>query len=203
MFKRALQGFCVLVLFITLLSSFRQLHAQSLSSDIVLYTADASLKVGAWNRVTDASAAGGAFLLNPDAGAAKAATPLSAPQSYFEMTFSAQAGKAYRFWTRSKAQLNSPYNDSFFVQFSGSVTSTGSPVFRIGTSDATSVNQEDCLGCGIQGWGWQDNGWGIGVLGPVIYFPRRIRWHRPNRAVSCDLPDIVAGSAEKRWRYLT
>ena len=119
MFKRVLQGFCVLVLFITLFSSFRQLHGQSLSSDIVLYTADASLKVGAWNRVTDASAAGGAFLLNPDAGAAKAATPLAAPPSYFEMTFSAEAGKAYRLWTRSKAQADSPYNDSFSCNSQG------------------------------------------------------------------------------------
>ncbi|MBI3652029.1 MAG: hypothetical protein HY231_13495 [Acidobacteria bacterium] len=32
------------------------------------------------------------------------------------------------------------------------------------------VNLEDCAGCGLSGWGWQDNGWGVGVLGPVIYF---------------------------------
>ena len=29
---------------------------------------------------------------------------------------------------------------------------------------------EDCNGCGVSGWGWQDNGYGIGVLGPVMYF---------------------------------
>jgi hypothetical protein len=33
------------------------------------------------------------------------------------------------------------------------------------------VNLEDCSGCGVRGWGWQDNGWGVGVLGPVISFP--------------------------------
>jgi hypothetical protein len=22
----------------------------------------------------------------------------------------------------------------------------------------------------LSGWGWQDNGWGVGVLGPLIYF---------------------------------
>jgi len=27
-----------------------------------------------------------------------------------------------------------------------------------------------CGGCGSSGWGWQDNGWGIDVLGPVVYF---------------------------------
>jgi hypothetical protein len=32
------------------------------------------------------------------------------------------------------------------------------------------MNLEDCGGCGLSGWGWQDNGWGVGVLGPVIYF---------------------------------
>jgi endonuclease/exonuclease/phosphatase family metal-dependent hydrolase len=29
---------------------------------------------------------------------------------------------------------------------------------------------EDCSGCGLSGWRWQDNGWGSGVLGPKIYF---------------------------------
>jgi hypothetical protein len=32
------------------------------------------------------------------------------------------------------------------------------------------VNLEDCSGCGLSGWGWQDNGWGVGVLGPEIFF---------------------------------
>lgn len=161
---------CALILFTALQGSFSHLHAQSPSGDIVLYTTEAPVRVGAWSQVSDASAAGGSYLLNPNAGAAKVAAPLASPSSYFEITFSAQAGKAYRLWTRSKAQANSPYNDSFFMQFSGSVTSTGSPIFRIGTSDGTSVNLEDWLYLGIQGWGWQDNGWGIGALGPVIFF---------------------------------
>ena len=29
---------------------------------------------------------------------------------------------------------------------------------------------EDCLNCGVSGWGWQDNGYGAGVMGPDIYF---------------------------------
>ena len=32
------------------------------------------------------------------------------------------------------------------------------------------MNLEDCSGCGLQGWGWQDNGWGVGVMGPLIKF---------------------------------
>jgi endonuclease/exonuclease/phosphatase family metal-dependent hydrolase len=57
-----------------------------------------------------------------------------------------------------------------FVQFSGSVTTSGSATYRIGTTSATEVNIEECNGCGLSGWQWQDNGWGTGVLGPRIYF---------------------------------
>ena len=32
------------------------------------------------------------------------------------------------------------------------------------------MNLEDCSDCGISGWKWQDNGYGAGVLGPVIRF---------------------------------
>jgi IPT/TIG domain-containing protein len=86
------------------------------------------------------------------------------------LTFNATAGIPYRLWIRGKADVDSPYNDSVFVQFSGSVDSSGAPTFRISTTDATTVNLEDCLSCGLQGWGWQDNGWGAGVFGPLIYF---------------------------------
>jgi endonuclease/exonuclease/phosphatase family metal-dependent hydrolase len=57
-----------------------------------------------------------------------------------------------------------------FVQFSASTTATGSAIYRIGTTAAAEVNLEDCSGCGLNGWQWQDNGWGTGVLGPEIYF---------------------------------
>jgi hypothetical protein len=43
-------------------------------------------------------------------------------------------------------------------------------VYRIGTTSATKYTLEDCSGCGLSGWGWQDNGYGAGVLGPPIYF---------------------------------
>ena len=69
-----------------------------------------------------------------------------------------------------RAQNNDWANDSVFVQFSGSVDTSSNPVYRIGTASAAEVNLEDCKGCGIAGWGWQDNGWGVNVLGPAIYF---------------------------------
>jgi hypothetical protein len=139
-------------------------------NDIVLYAFEAPVKTGVWQIMSDPTAAGGLRLWNPDAGAAKLANPLTNPGSYFEMTFTAQGGIPYRLWARSKADNNSPYNDSFFVQFSGSVTAAGVPIYRIGTTTGTTINLEDCSGCGLSGWGWQDNGWGAGVMGELIYF---------------------------------
>jgi hypothetical protein len=140
------------------------------AGEIVLYASGAPVKVGAWVVSTDASAAAGTCLLNPDAGAPKVNAPLASPSDYFEMSFSAEAGKAYHLWVRGKAQFDSPYNDSVLIQFSDSVDSGGSAIYRTGTSSATAMNLEDCSGCGLQGWGWQDNGWGVGVMGPHIFF---------------------------------
>jgi hypothetical protein len=97
-------------------------------------------------------------------------SPIRPTTFYFEMTFNAQAGVDYRLWIRSKAQSDFWGNDSVFIQFSDSVNSSGAAVFRIGTTNAAEMNLEDCSGCGISGWGWQDNGWGVGVFGPLIRF---------------------------------
>ena len=156
--------------FVSFISAFIFLaFVQSASAqEVVLYASQAPVKVGSWTTAADSTAAGSFRLANPDAGAAKVVTALAAPSSYFELSFYANAGQAYHLWLRGKAQGDSPYNDSVHVQFSGSVTSTGSAIYRIGTNSSTEVNLEDCLGCGDQNWGWQDNGWGI--LGPDIYF---------------------------------
>jgi len=80
------------------------------------------------------------------------------------------AGQAYRLWIRGKAEKDSWQNDSTFVQFSGSLDATGAPAFRIGTTAATVVSIEESSGAGLSGWGWQDNGYGVNVFGPAIYF---------------------------------
>src|SRR5215208_2908879 len=134
---------------------------------VVLYASQAPVKVGNWSVVGD-NAAGGYRLANSDQGAAKIVTAGTIPTSFVELSFYANAGQPYRLWIRGKAQDDSPYNDSVHVQFSGSVTSSGSAIYRIGTSSSTEINLEDCSGCGVQNWGWQDNGWG--GLGPAIYF---------------------------------
>jgi PKD repeat protein len=137
---------------------------------VVLYASEATVRVGNWQVVNDASAAGGARMWNPDFGASKVNTASATPVSYFEMTFNAQANTAYHLWMRGKAQNDSPYNDSVHVQFSDSVTASGASVFRIGTTDSTVINLEEDLNYGVKNWGWQDNGWGVGVMGPNLYF---------------------------------
>ena len=128
------------------------------------------MRVGAWNVVADLSAALGARLQNADAGVPKVTSPAINPPHYFEMQFTADAGVPYRLWIRSKALNDFWANDSVWVQFSDSVNSSNTPVFRIGTTSGTEINLEDCSGCGLANWGWQDNGWGVGVLGPQIFF---------------------------------
>ncbi len=76
------------------------------------------------------------------------------------------------------------------MQFSGTVDAQGTPTYRIGTTASTTFMLESCTGCGVAGWGWEDNGWGAGVLGPVIYFattgPQRIRVQNREDGLSFD-----------------
>ena len=159
-------------------------------ADIVLQAASATALAGAWRRTPDASAATGIRLWHPDAGAAKVTTASGAPANYFDLPFDAVGGQPYRLWIRAAAQNNAWSNDSVFVQFSGSVTAAGAPAWRIGTTSATEVNLEDCSGCGLSGWGWQDNGYGAGVLGPLVYFaadgPQTVRVQTREDGVSID-----------------
>jgi phosphatidylserine/phosphatidylglycerophosphate/cardiolipin synthase-like enzyme len=158
--------------------------------DIILYASGATARAGNWRVVSDGSAAGGAAMQHPDAGAAKVTSASSNPSHYFEVQFDAEAGRGYRLWMRGKAASNLWSNDSVFVQFAGSVTSGGSATWRIGTTSATEYNLEDCGGCGLSGWGWQDNGWGIGVMGPLVYFattgPQRMRIQTREDGLSID-----------------
>jgi hypothetical protein len=105
-----------------------------------------------------------------DAGAAKVTTAAASPTNYVEFAFQADAGKRYHLWIRGRAEKDDWANDSVFVQFSGSVDSSGAAVARIGSTSAYAVNLEDDVNVGESGWGWQDNGYGAGVMGPAITF---------------------------------
>ena len=140
------------------------------AGDIVLHAHRATVMSGAWSLVGDATAAAGLRLANPNAGKPKLATPFASPVDYFELTFTPQAGRAYRLWIRAKAEDNAWTNDSVFVQFSSSQTAGGSGAYRIGTTSATTYSLEEASGAGVSGWGWQDNGYGYSVLGEALYF---------------------------------
>ncbi len=158
--------------------------------EIVLYAKNARVIAGSWQVVPDPQAAGGARLWSPDAAAPKVTSAVAAPVNYFEMVFDAQAGRAYRLWVRGRADRDSWRNDSVYAQFSRSVDAAGNPSMRIGTTAATWLSIENCLGCGVQGWGWQDNGYGDGILGPLVYFPtsgpQTIRFQQREDGISID-----------------
>jgi len=135
---------------------------------VVLHAWKAPIVSGLWQAVADDAAAGAARLWHPDAGASRLSLS-SQPIHYFELTFTAEAGRAYRLWLRGKAENNSRLNDSVFVQFSNSVNVNGSAIYRIGSTSAAVVTLENCDGCGLSEWGWQDTGAGA-TLGPLIYF---------------------------------
>ena len=148
---------------------------------------------GAWRVEADATAAGGKRIRHPDAGAAKVTTARSAsPAHYFELTFNARGRRAVppldsrqggqqllgeRFRLRAVLRQRDHHRRI---------------TIRIGTSSAATVNIEDCSGCGVSGWGWQDNGYGAGVLGPEIYFATsgaQTHPHPDARGRSGDRPD--------------
>ena len=160
------------------------------TGEIVLYAKNAAVVAGNWQLVADGQAAGGARMWNPDAAAPKLPMPLAAPANYFELTFNAEAGRGYRVWIRGRADRDYWGNDSVYVQFNGSVTATGAAVYRMGTADGPWLGIEDCSGCGLSGWGWNDNAYGTGALGPLVYFanagPQRIRVQQREDGISID-----------------
>lgn len=138
--------------------------------EIVMHARNATSITGSWQLAADTTAAGGQAVVQPNLGVPKVSPALATPANYFELTFDVVAGQPYRLWLRMKAERNYYGNDSVHVQFSGAVDQAGRPVARIDTTESTVVVLEDCSGCVISGWGWQDNGYGTNVLGPLLYF---------------------------------
>jgi hypothetical protein len=136
--------------------------------EAVLDSSDMTVVGSRWQKISDSTAAGGGAVLNRDLQEAKLTTPLAAPASYVEAAFRAAAGIPYRVWIRMRAENDSWANDSIFVQFSGSLTSGGTSLYRIGTTSALGVVLEEGNGAGVSGWGWSDSGYG--TLGAPVYF---------------------------------
>lgn len=136
------------------------------TDEIVLHTTSASTVGDEWRLVEDASAASGVRLQERNDGTGKRMQAVANPTDFAEFSFTAEAGRGYRLWIRGTGRDYA--SDSVFVQFSGSVSETGEPVYRIGTTDATMYSVVGCDSCQRSGWGWQDNGWN--GLGSLIYF---------------------------------
>ena len=103
---------------------------------------------------------------------------------------------------RGKATANHWANDSVYVQFDRSVDQAAVPRFRIGTTSAATYTLEDCSGCGVSGWGWEDDGWGArNANGMLLRFPdggyQTIRIQIREDGVSFDQIVLSAG------QYLT
>lgn len=126
------------------------------AADVVLYAADIPTIVGNWARVGTGDGAGGMALASADMGWSQADVPLPSPSHYVEATFTADGNVPYHVWLRLRATANSKFNESVWIQFSQALDPSGSPVFGIGSSSALLVNLENCSGCGVAGWGWQD-----------------------------------------------
>ncbi len=157
---------------------------------------------GAWQSVDDGTAAGERRLWYPNANAPKVVAPAATPAAYVDYYFTPDPTQTYKLWVREKAQNNSPYNDSVWLQFSGAATVSGQPAYRIGTTSGLAINLEECAGCGLSGWGWEDDGWGaVNRNGVLLRFPsggmQRVRVQVREDGVSVD--QIVL-SAKK---YLT
>jgi hypothetical protein len=173
------------------------------TKEIVLYGAFNAEPFGsAWTTAADGSAAGGARLYNRNAGAAKVTTPLANPASFATFSFIADPTQTYKLWIRLKADGDNFANDSVWVQFTGSTTAAGVPAYRIGSTSGLEVNLEECSGCGLAGWGWEDDGWGaVNRNGTTLRFPdggnQVIRIQQREDGVSIDQ---VVLSSEK---YLT
>jgi hypothetical protein len=131
--------------------------AAATSAEVVIYASDlaAAALHGSWTKANDTTAAAGVMASTPDAGWASTSVPLAQPTDYLDVTFNAQAGTPYTLWLRLQAGANSKYNESVWVQFSDALVN-GAAAYPMNSTSALMVNLENCSGCGVTGWGWQN-----------------------------------------------
>jgi len=152
-----------------MLVAFGLRQTSAASNDIVLYASDVSFISGLWSRAPSTSGAGGQKMTTPDAGWATTAAPLAAPTNYFEVSFDAPAATTYQVWLRLRAAADSKWNESVWLQFNDALDAANAPLWPIGSTSALLVNLEDCIGCGVSSWGWQDNASWTGQLARVRF----------------------------------
>jgi len=149
---------CACVCLVMLIAATAVVHVNVASDDIVLYASDITTLQGNWAKTSSSTSPGGETLSSADAGWSSD-TPLASPSDYIEATFLASAATPYHIWLRLRAAADSKSNDAVYVQFADAIDAGGGPMYRIGTTSALTVNLENCSGCGVSGWGWQDRGY--------------------------------------------
>ena len=160
----------------------------------------AAIRGTEWVRTSQADAAGGAMILNPDRDVAKRATPLASPASYVEFTVNAAAGVPYYFWLRMRASNNAYSNDSLYVQFNGAVNAQGAALARIGTTNALPMILEAGDDAGVSGWGWSDSAWGA-TAAPVYFAQSGLQTIRiQQREAGVGWDQLILSSAAKTTR---
>jgi PKD repeat protein len=157
------------------------------TADIVLTSRDVTVVRGRWAKKADSSAAGGELMQNTDAGWWSTDSALASPKDYFEAVFRPAPQTNYRVWLRLRA--SSRANDSVWVQFTGGTDRNGAPLWRTGTTNALAVVLENCSGCGVQGWGWQEKAYWVSSV-PLVRFegsgPQTIRVQAREDGVQID-----------------
>jgi hypothetical protein len=167
------------------------------SQEILLEANDAVLLDGL-SVVADTTAWGGKKISSENTGRQWPNTPPppnTAPYAMFDVNVP-ETGD-YRLWIRLKGQDNSKFNESVWVQFSDA-TRNGSPIYQYGSGSGLLVNLEDCSGCGIQDWGWQDNAWWLNQSSIVTLSQGTHRLYVTIREDGVEFDQIVLSPA----RYL-
>ncbi len=153
-----------------------------------------------WRTVYDPTSPVGGRLYYPNLGGPKSTAPEAAPAAYADLYVNADPTQTYKLWVRLKADGNSWANDSIWMQFDSAIASDGKS-YAIGTTSGLAINLEECSGCGVSNWGWEDDGWGaVNRNGVTLRFPeggrRRIRIQVREDGVSVD--QIVLSAVKYR-----
>ena len=145
-------------------------HAAAANGDVVLYSSDVTAASGNFAAAGSASGAGGQKMSSTDYGWSTTNNPLPYPNDYFEATFTAPAYTKYHVWLRLHSQNDSKWNESVWVQFSDALDASLNSIYQINSYNGLAVNLENCSGCGVSGWGWQDGAYWLSQNN-VVQFP--------------------------------
>ena len=179
--------------------------------EIVLYAADATTVTGPWRLEPDTTAAAGTARVESRRRRAEGDHRRGGARGLRRVHVHGRSRTAVSPVDSRQGGARRRGNDSAHVQFSGSVDAQRAPTYRIGTTASAAYVLESCSGCGVADWGWEDNGWGPDVLGPLIYFEttgtQRIRVQNREDGLSFDQIVLSAerflnsapGSGETRY----